>query len=89
MPSLSLFKPELLRDIDMLLMCCNKTIQAEKHYEKINNKYMKGHYRPEETNTCIQYLVENNLNGWTMIQKLPTHGFECEKKVDDFNSEKN
>ena len=85
------FRPELLRDIDMLLIF-EKGIrggitQAVKRNAKANNKYMKDQYSPDEKSTYLQYLDANNLYEWAMIQKLPTHGFSWEK-VEDFTPEK-
>ena len=73
------FRLGLLKDIDMLLMF-EKGIRggitlAVKRYAKTNNKYMKDQYNPDEKSTYLQYLDVNNLYGWAMIQKLPTHGF--------------
>ena len=61
--------------------------QAVKRYAKANNKYMKEQYNPDENSTYLQYLDTNNLYGWAMIQKLPTHGFLWEK-AEDFTPEK-
>ena len=33
-------------------------------------------------------LDVNNLYGWEMRKQMPTYGFRCEKKVDDFIPEK-
>ena len=66
---------------------CNGITQALEDYAKANNKYMKDQCNPDETRTYLQYLDVNNLYGWAMIQKLPTHGFAREK-VDDFTPEK-
>ena len=48
---------------------------------------MKDQYNPGEKDTYLQYLDANNLYGWAMIQKLPTHGFGWEN-VDGFDREK-
>ena len=78
-----MFRLELLTDIDMLLMV-EKGIQggithAVKCYAKVNNKYMKDLYNPDEESTYLQYLDANNLYGWAMVQDLPKHGFRREK----------
>ena len=44
-------------------------------------------YIPNEESTYLQYLDANNLYGWAMVQKLPTHGFLW-KEVEDFTPEK-
>ena len=54
-------------------------IQAVKRYAKANNKYMKYLYNPDEKAISLQYLDANNLYGWDMVQKLPTHGFKWKK----------
>ena len=33
-------------------------------------------YNSDKPSSYIQYLDANNLYGWTMTQKLPTHGFK-------------
>ena len=33
-------------------------------------------YNPDKPSSYIQYLDANNLYGWAMTQKLPTHGFK-------------
>ena len=48
---------------------------------------MKDQYNPDEKSTYLQYLHTNNLYGWVMIQKLPTHGLSWEK-VEDFTFDK-
>ena len=55
----------LLTDYDMLLM-----VEEEIRYTKANNKYMKS-YDKNIISSCLMYLDENNLYGWTMSQKLP------------------
>ena len=46
-----------------------------KRYAEANNKYMKD-FDELQPSTFIQYLDANNLYGWAMTQKLPTHGFK-------------
>ena len=80
------FRLELLTDIDMLLMV-EKGIrggitQAAKRYVKTNNKYMKDLYNPDKESIYLQYLDANNLYGWAMVQKLPTHGFKWKERED-------
>ena len=72
-------KLQLLHDYDMLMMF-EKGIRGgithiSKRYAEANNKYMKD-YNPDKPSTYIQYLDTNNLYGWAMSQKLPTHGFK-------------
>ena len=86
------FRLELLTDIDMLLIV-GKGIrggitEAVKRYDKANNKYMKDLYNPNEESIYLQYLDANNLYGWAMVQKLPTHGFLW-KEAEDVTPEKN
>ena len=72
---------ELLTDKDMLLFF-EKGIrggicQAIMHYAEANNPYMgRGKYKPDKESSYLQYLDANNLYGWAMTQKLPTHGFK-------------
>jgi hypothetical protein len=47
---------------------------GSKRYAKANNPYLK-YYDPKLPNSYIMYLDANNLYGWAMLQKLPTHGF--------------
>ena len=73
------FRLELLTDIDMLLMV-EKGIrggitQAVKRYARANNKYMKDLYNPDEKSMYLLNLDANNLYGWAIVQKLPTHRF--------------
>ena len=70
---------ELLKDYDMLTMF-EKGIRGgishiSKRYAEANNKYMKD-YDKEKPSSYIQYLDANNLYGWAVSQKLPTHGFK-------------
>ena len=70
---------ELLKDYDMLMMFEQETrggiTHISKRYAEANNKYMKN-YDETKPSTYIQYLDANNLYGWAMSQKLPTHGFK-------------
>ena len=70
---------ELLHDYDALMMfeCGIRggITHISKRYSKANNKYMKD-YNPEKTSKFIQYLDANNLYGWAMSCKLPTHNFK-------------
>ena len=61
--------------------------QAVKCYVKANNKYMKDLYNPDKESIYLQYLDENNLYRWEMIQNLPTRGF-LQKEAGDFTPEK-
>ena len=70
---------QLLTDYDMLMMF-EKGIRGgishiSKRYVEANNKYMKD-FDKTKPSTFIQYLDANNLYGWAMSQKLPTHGFK-------------
>ena len=70
---------QLLTDYDMLMMF-EKGIRGgishiSKRYAEAKNKYMKD-FDKTKPSTFIQYLDANNLYGWAMSQKLPTHGFK-------------
>ena len=69
---------ELLKDYDMLMMfergIRGGITHISKRYAEANNRYMKN-YDENKPSTYIQYLDANNLYGWAMSQKLPTHGF--------------
>ena len=76
---------QLLTDYDMLMMF-EKGIRGgmthiSKRYAEANNKYM-SHFDKTKPSTYIQYLDANNLYGWAMSQKLPTHGFKWMKDID-------
>ena len=70
---------ELLKDYDMLMMfeqgIRSGISHISKRYAEANNKYMKD-FDESKPSTFIQYLNANNLYGWAMTQKLPTHGFK-------------
>ena len=79
---------QLLHDYDMLMMF-EKGIRGgithiSKRYSEANNKYMEN-YDPNKPSKFITYLDANNLYGWAMSKKLPTHGF---KWVKDISTEK-
>ena len=71
---------ELLSDPDMLLMF-EKMIRGgismiSNRYGKANNKYMKKGFNMNEAIKYLMYLDKNNLYGWAMCNKLPTHSFK-------------
>ena len=70
---------ELLHDLDILLMI-EKGIRGgvsmiSTRYGKANHKYMEE-YDPSKPSKYITYQDANNLYGWAMSRKLPTHGFK-------------
>ena len=75
---------ELLHDQDMLLMV-EKGIRGgvsmiSTRQGVANNKYMEE-YDPSLPSKYITYLDANNLYGWAMSKKLPTHGFRWMKQT--------
>ena len=70
---------QLLKDYDMLMMfeqgIRGGITHISKRYATANNKYMKD-FDESKPSSFIQYLDANNLYGWAMSQKLPTHGFK-------------
>ena len=71
---------ELLSVPNMLLMF-EKGIRGgismiSNRYGKANNKYMGKRYNKNELNKYLMYLDANNLYGYAMSEKLPTHGFK-------------
>ena len=76
--------PELLTNIDMLLMVEKGTrggiCQAIRRHAKTNNKYMKSYDKKIES-SYLAYLNANNSYGWTMSQKLSVTDFKWVKKV--------
>ena len=71
---------ELLSDPNMLLMferCIRGGISMiSNRYGKANNKYMKGGFDKNKLLKFLMYLDANNLYGFAMSMKLPTHGFK-------------
>ena len=70
---------ELLKDYDMLMMfeqgIRGGISHISKRYACANNKHMND-FDESKPSSFIQYLDANNLYGWAMTQKLPTHGFK-------------
>ena len=71
---------ELLSDPNMLLMF-EKGIRGgisiiSNRYGEANNKYMGKGFDRNKLIKYLMYLDKNNLYGWAMCNKLPTHGFK-------------
>ena len=70
---------QLLKDYDMLMMFeqgkRGGISHISKRYAEANNKHMKD-FDETKPSTFVQYLDANNLYGWAMSQKVPTHGFK-------------
>ena len=69
-----------------MLMMFEKGIRGgishiSKIYAEANNKYMEN-WNKTKPSTYIQYLDANNLYGWAMSQKLPTHNFKWINYID-------
>ena len=81
-------KLELLTDIDILLMVekgfrggiCHATHQ----YVKANDKYIKDYDKNKES-SYLKDCDVNNLQGWTISQKLPVDSFKGVKNMSKFN----
>ena len=73
-------KLKLLSDPDMLLkferMIRGGISIISNRYGKANNKYMKKGFNMNEALKYLMYLDANNLYGYAMSMKLPTHGFK-------------
>ena len=86
-------KLELLSNIDMLLMF-EKGIRGgisiiSNRYGEANNKYMKS-FNKKKLKKFLMYLDANNLYGFAMSMKLPTHGFKklTDKEIENlFNNQ--
>jgi len=47
-----------------------------KRYARANNKYMGEAYNPNQSSKFVSYTDCNNLYGYSMSKKLPTHRFK-------------
>ena len=54
---------------------CGEITHISKRYAEANDQYMKD-CNPNKPTSYIPYIDANNLYGWAMSQKLPTHGFK-------------
>ena len=76
---MTLVELELLHDQDVLLMIeegiRGGVSMIPTRYGKANNEFMEKDYDSSNPSTYIAYLDANNLYGWAMSKKLPTHGF--------------
>ena len=75
---------ELLADINMLLMI-ERGIRGgismiSNRYGKANNIYMGEEYDETDVSKYITNSDANNLYGWAMCKKMPTHGFKWMNK---------
>ena len=77
-------KLELFTDIDMLLMIEHGIrggiSPISNRYGKAYNIYMGEEYDDSKPSKYITYLDANNLYGWAMCKKMPTHGFKWMNK---------
>ena len=60
--------------------------QSIHRYAKANYKYMKNYDKSIES-SYLTYLDANNLDRWTMSQKLPVNGFMLDKYLSDFSED--
>ena len=83
-------KLELSNGYQMLLMIeegmTGRMCQSTHSYAKANNKYMKNYDKSIES-SYLTYLDANNLDRWTMSQKLPVNGFMLDKYLSDFSED--
>jgi uncharacterized C2H2 Zn-finger protein len=77
---------DLIQNEDMFFMfergIRGGVAQCCKRYAKANNPYLGGDMKNQE---YIAYLDANNLYGWAMSQKLPTHDFRFENVTTNSN----
>ena len=85
-------KLELLSDPDMLLFVeqgiRGGTSVISTRHGQANNKYMGDKFDETKPSKYIMYLDDNNLYGWGMSKKLPTHGFKWmdQEELDDWKN---
>ena len=83
-------KLDLLVDIDVLVMVQKGRRGWLYHsicrYTKANDKYMKDYDRNKES-SYILYWDVNNLNDWTMSQKLPVSKFDRIKDTFEYTKD--